>query len=147
MIPRLTGVVNRKSVYFCKKLFFVTGKVDKMAEIKGKKDEGVLERILELMEHYGITDRAMEEYLETGRGMVSHWRNDGRNSYLQYINALCEILKTSPNYLFQGAANAEADDGSEVLSPMEKELIRMYRKVSTEKQKYIKEGLRLFAET
>ena len=105
-----------------------------MEENISRKDEGVLERILSLLDHKGITDKSFEEALNVGRGMVSHWRYDGRNSYLQYINAICEILETTPNYLFHGV---ERDDEIVNLSPIEKDLIQNYRNVDDELKKYI----------
>ena len=105
-----------------------------MEENISRKDEGVLERILSLLDHKGITDKSFEEALNVGRGMVSHWRYDGRNSYLQYINAICEILETTPNYLFNGV---EKDDEIVNLSPIEKDLIQNYRNVDDELKKYI----------
>ena len=37
------------------------------------KDEGVGERIFNLMRDRGVTDKELEEHLGIGKGMVSHW--------------------------------------------------------------------------
>ncbi len=114
-----------------------------MAECNSKKDKGVLGRIFQLMEHRKVTDKMLEEEIGIGRGTVSHWRNDGRNSYLHYINAICDCLDTTPNYLFRGVENHNEEI---VLTPIEKDMINMYRTINDEKQKYINEGLRLFTQ-
>ena len=122
------------------KVLWGDDQMDECKETKDRKDRGVVERIFALMDYQGVTDRDIEEYLCVGRGMVSHWRNDGRNSYLQFINAICEYLQTTPNYLFQGYESRSEPD---IISPMERELIQMYRKTDDEQQKFIKDGLRL----
>ena len=106
------------------------------------KDNNVLERILELMKYQKVTDRDLENRLGIGKGMVSHWRN-GRNTYLQYINAICEYLKTNPNYIF-GGVNYE--DEMVHLSPVEKDLIKKYNLLTDKQKKYVYTGIELLLE-
>ena len=102
----------------------------------------VLLRIIGLLEEQGKTDKEFTEYLGLSPGTLSHWKYDeNRTAYLQYINPICDFLETSPNYLFRGT---ETSDDIVGLTPMENEVIRLFRKVDTQKRKCIKEVLNLF---
>ncbi len=108
---------------------------------KTKKDEGIAERIFNLMKDRGVTDKELEEHLGIGKGMVSHWKYGGRNTYLRYINAICDFLETNPNYIFRGVT-----EDSKELNPIEEDILRMLRMVDEPKQKHIRQELRLFTE-
>ena len=105
------------------------------------KDEGVRERIFDLMKGRGVTDRELEEHLGLGKGMVAHWKYGGRNTYLHYINSICDFLKTNPNYIFRGVM-----EGSNELSPVEEDILRMLRMVDEPRQKHIRQELRFFTD-
>ena len=49
------------------------------------KDEGVGERIFNLMRERGVTDKELEKHLGIGKGMVSYLKYGGRNTYFHYI--------------------------------------------------------------
>ena len=108
---------------------------------KTKKDIGVWKRLFGIMKDKGITDSQFEQALGIGKGMVSHWRNDGRNTYLQYINAICEYLDTTPNYLFQGVESRTEPD---ILTSFEKDIIVKYRMMDDRKQRHIREEIDIF---
>ena len=107
-------------------------------------NDPVMLRIIGLLEEKGKTDKELTDYLGLVPGTFSHWKYDGnRKAYLQYINQICEMLETSPNYLFRGTENTDDVVG---LTPMENELIRMFRGVDSKKKKNIVDTLRLFME-
>ncbi len=101
-------------------------------------------RIMNLLSESGKSDKDLESYLEIGRGRVAHWRYDRNVTFLQFIIPICEYFHTNPNYLFFGVEQVE--DPVE-LSPDEKDLVRLYRQLDDRKQKYVKEGLKIFTET
>ena len=90
-----------------------------------------------LMRDRGVTDRDPEERLGIGKGMVSHWKYGDRNTYLYYINAICDFLGTNPNYLFR----CVTEDSNE-LNPVEEDVLRMLRMVDELRQKHIRHELR-----
>ena len=63
--------------------------------------------------------------------------------YLKYIIPICEFLKISPNYLFLGTSDTGDIDN---LTPMENEVLKLFRSVDDTRKKCIRETLRLFAE-
>ncbi|MCR5232372.1 MAG: hypothetical protein K6E53_00460 [Lachnospiraceae bacterium] len=104
----------------------------------------VMLRIIGLLEEQGKTDKEFTDFLGLVPGTFSHWKYDGnRTAYLQYINPICEMLETSPNYLFRGVENMDDVAG---LTPMENELIRLFRVVDAKKKRNIVDTLRLFTE-
>ena len=109
-----------------------------MAENNEHEKDFVVERILSLIEAQKVNDRDLENYIGVGRGMVSHWRYDGSTSYLRYIIPICKYLNTSPNYIFYGTEQVE--DPVE-LTPVEKEIIKTYRKLSSNWQSYVHKGI------
>ena len=74
-------------------------------------------------------------------GAMLKWKYDGSFVYIKYIKEICEFLDMTLNYLFLGP-----EDKEKRLSPMEKELIRMYRGLEAGRKKCIAEILKYFAE-
>ena len=112
-----------------------------MDNLHNQDQEAIRKRIMDLLSESGKSDRELEEYLRIGRGRIAHWRYEKNTTFLQYITPMCEYFGTSPNYMFYGTE--DVDEPAE-LSPNEKNLIKMYRAVSKDKQRYVMEGLRLF---
>lgn len=110
-------------------------------------NEAIRKRILSLLSESGKSDSELEKYLGIGRGRVSHWRYEKNGTFLQFIAPICEFFNTNTHYLFYGVDETIPPEEVDRLSPNESDLIRMYRLVSDDIQKYVKEGLRLFTES
>ena len=104
-------------------------------------DNPVVCRIVDLIRKRGKKEKDLTDYLGMAPGAMSKWKYDGSFVYIKYIKEICEFLDTTPNYLFFGP-----EDKEERLSPMEKELIRMYRGLDVGRKKCIAETLKYFAE-
>ncbi len=105
----------------------------------------IMLRIIGLLEEKGKTEKELTDYLGLFPGTFSHWKYDGnRTAYLQYINPICEILETSPNYLFRGEEKTDSEIAG--LTPMENDVIQMFRKVDLKRKKNIVDTLKLFTE-
>ena len=112
-----------------------------MASNAKKKDE-ILRRILYLIDSLNLSDQEVEEYLDIGKGMMSHWRYGGRTTYLRYINQFCELLDTTPDYLFLGTEIVGSDND---FSAYEKKLIKIFRNMDDEWKKHIDNEFKLIA--
>ena len=120
--------------------------MDDMHKMKDQDNEAIRNRIMTTLEESGKTDTELEHFLGVGRGRVAHWRYEKNVTFLQFIVPLCEFLGTNVNYLFYGIDETQPLEETSQLSPNEKDLIHMYRSVDERKQKYVKEGLRLFTD-
>ena len=107
----------------------------KMSKVK---DE-VIERIAKLLLEQKKTQKELSEFIGIGHGTFTHWKNDDRKSYYQYIGEIAEFLNTSPNYLLLG----ETTSLSEV-SPLENEVLQLLRKATSEQREIIRNTLRNF---
>jgi len=64
-----------------------------MSEIFGKK-------LKSLREEQGLFQRDIAEELKVSRETVSYWEKGTKEPSIERIIRLCDILKTTPNYLF-----------------------------------------------
>ena len=101
----------------------------------------VVQRIVELIREQGKKEKDLTDYLGISPGTMSKWKYDGSFVYIKHIDRICEDLDTTPNYLFYGP-----EDREERLTPVEKDVIRMYRSLNAEKKKCIRDTLKYFAE-
>ena len=104
-------------------------------------DNPVVCRIVDLIRKQGKKEKNLTDYLGIAPGAMSKWKYDGSFVYIKYIKEICEFLDTTPNYLFFGP-----EDEEERLSPMEKEMIRIYRSLDSGRRKCITDTLKYFAE-
>ena len=100
----------------------------------------VVRRIVELIRKSGRYEKDLTDYLGIAPGAMSKWKYDGSYVYIKYIEEICEFLDTTPNYLFLGP-----EDEEERLTPEEKELIGMYRKLDDGRKECITQTLKYFA--
>lgn len=104
-------------------------------------DDPIVLRIMALLRKRKKTERELTEFLGISSGGMSKWKYYGSGEYLKYVEPICEFLDTTPNYLFFGPADEE-----ERMTPVEKELIRMYRKMSQDKKRCIRDTMVFFTE-
>ena len=115
-----------------------------MADAKKKlTNDPIVLRIMKTLEEQELRDKDLTDYLGLPVGSMSRWKYDGRKVYLKYIIPICEFLKISPNYLFLGTSDTGDIDS---LTPMENEVLKLFRSVDDTRKKCIRETLRLFAE-
>ncbi len=100
-----------------------------MAEMPGR--EPIFERIERLLSDQGKTKQSLEQLLGLSRGTYSNWRLGKSKSYLKQIDMIAEFLNVSPNYLLRGIEDAP-ESGSK--SPIEDEMLRVFRKLGFRKQ-------------
>ena len=103
-------------------------------------DNQVVKRIIELVKCRGKKEIDLAEYLHIPTGSMAKWKYYGGTSYLRYIDQICEFLDTTPNYLFWGVEETEAQ-----LSCSEKEMIRLYRNLEDGKKKCIRDTMKYFS--
>jgi DNA-binding Xre family transcriptional regulator len=102
----------------------------------------VVQRIVDLIREQGKKEKDLTDYLGISPGTMSKWKYDGSFVYIKHIDRICEFLDTTPNYLFFGP-----EDEEERLTPVEKEVIRMYRGLDQGRKKCIRDTLKYFRET
>jgi len=103
-------------------------------------DNPIVNRIVDLIEEQGKRDKDLTDYIGLPPGSMAKWKYDGSSVYLKYIVPICEFLETTPTYLFLGSYGNE----NEELSPVESEVIQMFRKIDTGRQKCIRDILKYF---
>ena len=99
----------------------------------------VVRRIVELIRKRGKYEKDLTDYLGIAPGAMSKWKYDGSYVYIKYIEEICEFLDMTPNYLFLGP-----EDEEERLTPSEKELVGMYRKLDDGRKECITQTLKYF---
>ena len=100
----------------------------------------VVKRIVELINSQGKKEKDLTNYLGISPGAMSKWKYDGSFVYIKHIEQICEFLDTTPNYLFFGP-----EDEEKRLTPIEKDVIRMYRGLGKERKKCVRDILRYFS--
>ena len=102
----------------------------------------VVQRIVDLISDRGLKDKDLTDHLGLPPGSMAKWKYDGSQGYLKYIVQISEFLKTSPNYLFLGTEETSDIEG---LTPMENEVIQLYRSIDDRQKKCIRDTLKCFA--
>ena len=103
-------------------------------------DNPIVHRIVGLIEDQGKKEKDLTDYIGVSPGTMSKWKYDGSTVYLKYIREICEFLETTPNYLFYG------EDEVEKLTPVEKDLVHMFRSLDGGRRKCIRDTLKYFTE-
>lgn len=101
----------------------------------------VVQRIVELIREQGKKEKDLTDYLGISPGTMSKWKYDGSFVYIKHIDRICEFLDTTPNYLFFGPENED-----ERMTPVEKNVIKMYRSLENEKKKFVRDMLKYLME-
>lgn len=94
-------------------------------------DDPVVERILNMMEQRGISQKEMASTLGISDGSFSKWKNQGSKSYSKYIGQLSEILNVPVSYLISGDVNG---DNKPIYSENTKTMIKMFDGMSEKEQ-------------
>lgn len=102
----------------------------------------IVKRIVELVSERGLKDKDLTDHLGLPPGSMAKWKYDGSQIYLKYIVEISQFLGTSPNYLFLGT---EKSDNVEGLTPLENEVIQLYRSIDDRQKKCIRDTLKCFA--
>ena len=118
--------------------YYIAGKSTMATTNREMTDNPIVHRIVNLIEEQGKKERDLTDYLGISPGTMSKWKYDGSNVYLKYIEGICEYLETTPNYLFYG----KDEEGR--LSPAEKDMIRIYRKLDSGRKKCVRDTLKYF---
>lgn len=100
-----------------------------------------VQRIVELIREQGKKEKDLTDYLGISPGTMSKWKYDGSFVYIKHIDRICEFLDTTPNYLFFGP-----EDEDERMTPVEKNVIKMYRSLENEKKKFVRDMLKYLME-
>ena len=98
----------------------------------------VVQRILGLLREQGKLDKDLTDFLGVAPTAMTKWKYDGSKVYLKYIEAICEYLDTTPNYLFWGHEGVSVENG---LTSTERELIEKYRNLDNKGKKFVKDML------
>ena len=106
-------------------------------------DNPIVLRIVDLLKEQGKKDKELMDFLGTPQSLIAKWKYQGNTVYLKYIAEIAEFLNTTPNYLFPGVKELHHVEG---LTPMENEVIRMFRCVDERRKKCIRGTLKCFIE-
>ena len=88
----------------------------------------------ELLKKSEKTEKELIDHLGMARGTYTTWKYNSGKSYRAHINEIAEFLNVSPNYLLRGAEN---ETEIETLSKTEIKLIKTFRGLDRQKQKYL----------
>ena len=97
-------------------------------------DDPVVQRIVELLEERGITEKELIHRLGMSRGTFTAWKYGRVKSYQAHLNEIADILEVSPNMLLRGI---DTEVNVETLSESEIRLIKAYRKMDNEGQRHV----------
>ena len=87
-------------------------------------DDMVVQRMVRLLRKQGKEEKELMDYIGLQPGSMKNWKYAGSYGYMKYMKEICEFLDTTPNYLFYGP-----DDPERRVTPMEREMIQMYREI------------------
>ena len=87
-------------------------------------DDMVVQRMVRLLRKQEKEEKGLMGYIGLQPGSMKNWKYAGSYGYMKYMKEICEFLDTTPNYLFYGP-----DDPERRVTPMEREMIRMYREI------------------
>ena len=88
----------------------------------------VISRITDLLIQRGVSQTELLSYLGLNRNNFTEWKARRNKSYLMYIDEIAKFFDVSPTYLLRG----EEDDETSKLTKRERELLQLYRCISTD---------------
>ena len=107
----------------------------------------VVERILNMMEQRGITQREMASMLGISEGSFSKWKNRGSKSYSKHLGRLSEILNVPASYLLNGDLDGDRKATERMYSENTRAMIRMFDEMDQKEQKFFLDTLKRFKMT
>lgn len=110
-------------------------------------NDPVVERILNMMEQRGISQREMAAMLGISEGSFSKWKNQGSKSYSKYVGQLGEILNVPVSYLVNGDIDGDRKGAELMYSENTRAMIRMFDKMNEKEQMFFLEMMKRFKMT
>jgi transcriptional regulator with XRE-family HTH domain len=99
-----------------------------------------LKLILKLLKDQSKTQKGMCEYTGISHSVVTRWKYENSDTYLQYIDKISEFLGVTSDYLL-GRSGTEYAEGT--LTKREKEMLVLFRQLDYIRQEHAMQGLRL----
>lgn len=107
----------------------------------------IINRITELMEAQGVTQKALEEHLGVTVGSYHNWKRGKGKSYLLYIDRIAEYLNVSLSYLVtgkdDGLVEVDKDFGR---TPDEIEVLKAYNALNRIEKRHALQILKVLAQ-
>ena len=94
----------------------------------------VFERIEMLLEEQGKSQQNLLASLGMNRSTYSNWKLGKSRTYMKHIDEIADYFGVSPDYLIRGIENGP-EDGTKAAG--EDELLRIFRKLSVNRQKCV----------
>ena len=107
-------------------------------------NDPVVERILNMMEQRGISQREMATKLGISEGSFSKWKNQGSKSYSKYLGQLSEILNVPVSYLVNGDLDGDRKGAELMYSENTRNMIRMFDEMNEKEQLFFLEMMKQF---
>lgn len=94
-----------------------------------KTNMDMCERIFNLLEERGISQKEFAEMLHLSPATVSNWRKGVHTSFTRYLGQISEILHTTPGWLFSGTGTKNfSDEQREEWIRQDKQRIELWEK-------------------
>lgn len=106
-------------------------------------DDPAVLRILEQLKLQGKTEREVEEGIGLASGAFTRWKYVDSKSYMTYIGRIADYLNLTAEYLLD-TEDSLVERNS--LSESEVRLIKMFRKIDTDKQNCLLKTVEYFLE-
>lgn len=107
----------------------------------------VVERILNMMDQRGISQREMASMLGISEGSFSKWKNQGSKSYSKYIEQLSSILNVPVSYIISGDIDGDKKGAELMYSENTRTMIRMFDDMNEKEQMFFLETMKRFKMT
>jgi transcriptional regulator with XRE-family HTH domain len=104
-------------------------------QIDSSYNQGVLNRILLVLNEQNKTKRDLCKYAEISINSVQRWVDGSSTSFFRNIYKISEFLNVSPEYLLG------KDSNTSTISDVEIMLLEKFRKLTYDKQSYIIKGI------
>lgn len=105
-----------------------------------KEAEEILSRITAELKHKGKTQAELVEFLNLPKGVYSSWKAGRSRNFCEHLGEISRYLNVSVEYLVIGNIETEAYD-----KEREQELLKWYRKLSSEKQDAVMQNIKWLA--
>ncbi len=107
-------------------------------------NDPVVERILNMMEQRGISQREMAALLGISEGSFSKWKNQGSKSYSKHLGQLSKILNVPISYLVNGDLDGDRKGAELMYSENTRNMIRMFDEMNEKEQQFFLEMMKQF---
>lgn len=99
----------------------------------------VLNRIMELLERNGRTQKELMDYLGIKKSAFTDWKAGKSRSYLKYASEIADYFGVTTDYLLRGETDIkEKPHADEIdMEPKEKLLLEKFRQLTPEMQEFV----------